>query len=61
MNEKEIEYSHVNELVDFVKIDKNFISCHFKCKVKDKTVVSTLAFEPCGGPVKISFFEMICI
>lgn len=50
---------NITDLVDFVKIDKSYIACHFKCKIKDKTVVSTLDFEPYDGKIKISFFDMI--
>lgn len=50
---------HITELVDFVTIDRHYISCHFKCKIKDKTVVSTLNFEPYGGKIEISLFDMI--
>ncbi len=49
----------ITDLVDFVRIDKTYISCHFKCKVKDKTVVSTVAFEPYHGRIEISFLDMI--
>ena len=50
---------NITDLVDFVTIDKQYISCHFKCKVKDKTVVSTVNFEPYDGKIEISVFDMI--
>ena len=50
---------HITDLVDFVRIDQSYISCHFKCKIKDKTVVSTLAFEPYNGKIEISTLDMI--
>ena len=50
---------NVTDLVDYIKIDKFFISCHFKCKVKDKTVVSTLAFEPYDGRIEIGLIDII--
>jgi len=46
-------------LVDFVKIDKDYISCHFKCRIKNKTVVSTVSFEPYDGKIEISFMDML--
>jgi hypothetical protein len=33
-------------LVDFVEVDKHYVHCHFKCKVKDKTVIATVTLEP---------------
>ena len=50
---------HILELVDYVHIDRNYISCHFKCKVKEKSVVSTLNFEPYHGKIQITLFDMI--
>lgn len=50
---------NILDLVDFVKIDKMYISCHFKCKVKDKTVVSTVSFEPFEGKIEITTLDMI--
>ena len=50
---------NVTDLVDYIKIDKAHISCHFKCKIKDKTVVSTLAFEPYNGKIEIGLMDMI--
>lgn len=50
---------HINDLIDFVKIDRQYISCHFKCTIKDKTVVSTVSFEPYEGKIDISLFDII--
>ncbi|MDQ7044945.1 MAG: hypothetical protein Q9M32_03405 [Sulfurimonas sp.] len=50
---------NITDLVDFVKIDRFYISCHFKCRVKDKTVVSTVSFEPYEGKIEISILDML--
>ena len=50
---------NITALVDFVKIDKSYISFHFKCKIKDKTVVSTVAFEPYNGKIEIPILDKI--
>ena len=46
-------------LVDFVKIDRFYVSCHFKCGVKDKTVISTVAFEPYDGKIEFTWQEIL--
>lgn len=46
-------------LVDHVKVDKFYVVCHFKCKIKDKIVVSTVPFEPYSGKIYISLTDLI--
>jgi hypothetical protein len=46
-------------LIDFVKIDRFYVSCHFKCRVKGKTVVSTVPFEPYDGKIEIRWQDII--
>jgi len=46
-------------LLDFVRIDRHYVICHFKCKVKNKTVVSTVPFEPYDGKIEITFKEIL--
>jgi hypothetical protein len=46
-------------LIDFVHIDKLYISCHFKCNIKNKTVVSTVPFEPYDGKIELKWQEML--
>lgn len=50
---------HILALVDFVTIDTEYISCHFKCQIKGKTVVSTVSFEPYDGRIDISIIDII--
>ena len=54
----QIHKKGILSLVDFVKIDKSFISCHFKCSIKDKTVISTVPFEPYDGRIEFTFQEI---
>ena len=49
----------VNELIDFVKIDRFYVSCHFKCQVKGKTVVSTVPFEPYEGKIEFTWQDIV--
>lgn len=49
----------IADLVEYVKVDRFFISCHFKCTEKDKTIVSTVPFEPYEGTIKLSFKDIL--
>ncbi len=46
-------------LVEFVKIDRFYISCHFKCRIKNKTVISTVPFEPYDGKLEFTWQEIL--
>lgn len=49
----------VTSLLDYVKIDKFYVICHFKCQVKNKTVVSTVPFEPYDGKIEITWQDVL--
>ena len=49
----------IAELVDYVQIDRFYICCHFKCRVKGKTVVSTVAFEPYDGKIEFTWSDIM--
>ena len=46
-------------LLDFIKIDKFYVTCHFKCKVKNRTIVSTVPFEPFDGKIEFTWKEVL--
>jgi len=46
-------------LLDFVKIDRFYVVCHFKCKTKNKTVISTVPFEPYDGRIEIAWQDIL--
>ncbi|QOY51019.1 hypothetical protein [Candidatus Sulfurimonas baltica] len=46
-------------LLDYVKIDRFYVVCHFKCKIKDKTIVSTVPFEPYDGKIEITWQDIL--
>jgi hypothetical protein len=52
-------HSDVISLLDFVQIDRFYVSCHFKCSIKNKTVISTVPFEPYQGKIIITWQEML--
>ncbi|MDA7817487.1 hypothetical protein N9A28_04805 [Sulfurimonas sp.] len=49
----------VLDLIDFVRMDKFYVVCHFKCKIKDKVVVSTVPFEPYEGKIELTWDEIL--
>lgn len=52
-------HENVVSLLDYVKIDRFYVSCHFKCKVKGKTIVSIVPFEPYAGKIVITWKQML--
>lgn len=54
-----LDAKHINPLVEYVKIDRYYVSCHFKCDIKNKTVVSTVAFEPYEGKLQLTLGDII--
>ena len=49
----------ITSLLEYVKVDKHNISCYFKCSVTDKTVVSTVPFEPYEGKIELSWIDIV--
>ena len=50
---------NISSIIDFVQIDRFYVSCHFKCKIKNRTVISTVPFEPYEGKIEITWQEML--
>ncbi len=50
---------NIISLIEFVKIDKFYVSCHFKCNIKGKTVVSTVPFEPYDGKIIFTWQDIL--
>lgn len=55
----EIKHNNITPLLEFVKIDRFYVVCHFKCKVTNKTVISTVPFEPYDGKIEISWQDIL--
>ncbi len=47
------------ELVDFITVDKSQVICYFKCTLKNRTVVSTVPFEPYAGKITFKWNEIL--
>lgn len=56
---QDVQKKAIISLVDFVKIDRFYVSCHFKCHERDKTVVSTVPFEPYDGKIELTWKDML--
>jgi hypothetical protein len=54
-----INHQKIVSLLEFVKIDRFYIVCHFRCSITNKTVVSTVPFEPYDGKIEITWQEML--
>lgn len=54
-----MSHQNVISLLDFVKIDKFYVTFHFKCSVTNKTIVSIVPFEPYEGKIKITLTEAL--
>ncbi len=54
-----IPHRDVVSLLEFVKMDSFYVVCHFKCRVTNKSVISTVEFEPYEGKIEITFKDML--
>ena len=54
-----IIHQNVISLVDYLRIDSLSVTCHFKCDTTNKTVVSSVPFEPFDGKIELSWQEML--
>lgn len=49
----------ITSILEYVKIDKFYVSCHFRCKVTNKTVISTVPFEPFDGKIEFTWKDIV--
>ncbi len=54
-----LTHENVVSLLEFVKIDTLTVSCHFRCSVKNRTIVSTVAFEPYSGKIEFVWQDIV--
>lgn len=50
---------NILSLLDHVKMDKYYVVCHFKCETTNKTVISSVPFEPYDGRIEISWQDIL--
>ena len=52
-------HKDIAPLVSFLKMDQFYVVCHFKCKETNKSIISSVPFEPFEGKIEISWQEML--
>ncbi len=52
-------HENVVSLLEYVHVDRFYISCYFRCQVKNKTILSVLPFEPYDGKIVISLKQKL--
>jgi len=55
----QVDCQKITPLVDYIKIDRTTVSCHFKCPVSGKKIVSTVAFEPFEGKITLTLKDWL--
>jgi len=53
-----LNHKNILSLLEYVKIDRFSVICHFKCKETDKSIVSRVPFEPYQGEIIITWKDM---
>jgi len=54
-----IEHRNVVSLLESIRIDKFYVVCHFKCNVKNRTIISTVPFEPYDGKIELKWTDIV--
>lgn len=49
----------ITSLLEYIRIDEHYVSCHFRCKVTNKTIVSIVPFEPYEGKIDLSLSDIV--
>jgi hypothetical protein len=55
----QLYHKNILSLLDYVKIDRFSVVCHFKCKETDRSIVSKVPFEPYEGEIIITWKDML--
>jgi len=53
------KHKNILSLLEYVKIDRFYVVCHFKCRDTQKSVVSEVPFEPYNGEIIITWSDML--
>ncbi|WP_241856143.1 hypothetical protein [Sulfurimonas lithotrophica] len=49
----------LTNIIEYVKIDEFYVVCHFRCKIKNKTVISKVPFEPYEGKIEFTWQDIL--
>lgn len=55
----QINHKNIIALLEYVKIDSLNIVCHFKCKETNKSIISSVPFEPYDGKIEFTWQELL--
>lgn len=53
-----ITHANIISLLDYIKIDSFSVVCHFKCQETNKSVVSSVPFEPYEGKIEFKWQDI---
>ena len=54
-----IKHKNIVSLLESIRVDEFYIVCHFRCKVKNKTIISTVPFEPYNGKIEFKWTDIV--
>lgn len=54
-----VSHENILSLLEYVKIDSFNVICHFKCKETNRSVVSTVPFEPYDGKIELTWLDIL--
>lgn len=54
-----INHQNILALLEYVKIDSFNIVCHFKCKETNRSITSSVPFEPYNGKIEFTWQELL--
>ena len=54
-----IVQQNIISLLDHLKVDESSITCHFKCQTTNKTVTSSVPFEPYEGKIEFTWQDIV--
>lgn len=54
-----IVHQNIISLLEYVKIDSFSIVCYFRCQKTNKSIVSTVAFEPYEGKIEFTWKDLL--
>lgn len=54
-----ITHANIVSLLEYVKVDSFSVICYFKCKETNKSIVSSVAFEPYEGSIEFTWQELL--
>jgi len=55
----QVSRENIMNLLEYVQIDSFSVECHFKCHTTNKSIVSTVPFEPYEGKIELSWKEIL--